>query len=392
MTAMEKLPSRTLLIGVIGGLIVGCLFGWLVIGWTLWPVEYVGEAYTYELNSTDKEQYVAAVFDSYNLNRQVELVQQRFAGWTTEEKISSMAHLFTRYQVEGRSQEAQAIINLASTLKQAEGWDPGVVDSILKELTTKFEEQGDAQQARFLTLFANELGIMSAPLAEEGAAAPIAPAQEEATVSKGLGTLLPLLLLLVLLLVLLASVIYLFFRRRQATTGEEEETDLDETAWLGEESLPLLIKKSTYRLGMDNFDESFSIEGEDGTFKGECGMGISETVGDESPRRALAFEVWLFDKSDIRTVTKVLMSEYAYNNETLRNKLAARGEPILAEPGKTITLETTSLAVEAKVVDMEYGDGAPESGYFNQMTVSMVVNHKAASESSYSTLSSLDLE
>jgi hypothetical protein len=390
MSAMEKLPSRSLLVGAVVGLIVGCLFGWLVIGWALWPVQYVGEAYTYELNSADKADYVAAVLDSYNLNRRVELAQQRFTGWTTEEKVSSMADLFTQYQMEGRAQEAQAIIDLATTLGQTEGWDPATVDSVIRDLADQYAAEGKTQQASYLNLLANELGVMGAPIADEAAAPPAT--EEAASSGGGLGSLTPLLLLLLLLVAVFVVAIYIFMRRRKASTTHGDHVSA-ENAWLGEDGMPLLIKKSTYRLGMDNFDESFSIEGEDGAFKGECGMGISEIVGDESPRRAMAFEVWLFDKSDIRTVTKVLMSEHAYNNETLRNKLAARGEPILIEEGKAITLETTSLALETKVVEMEYGEGTPESGYFNQLSVSMVVSRKPASEeNAYSSLSSIDLD
>ncbi len=74
---------------------------------------------------------------------------------------------------------------------------------------------------------------------------------------------------------------------------------------------------------MDNFDESFAIETEDNEWLGECGMGISESLDDGTPRRVTAFEVWLFDKPNTLTVTKVLMSDYANNNEALRNKLAS---------------------------------------------------------------------
>jgi hypothetical protein len=44
---------------------------------------------------------------------------------------------------------------------------------------------------------------------------------------------------------------------------------------------------------------------------GECGVGISETIGVGDPKKVTAFEVWLFDKNDIQTVTKVLMSAHA---------------------------------------------------------------------------------
>jgi hypothetical protein len=80
--------------------------------------------------------------------------------------------------------------------------------------------------------------------------------------------------------------------------------------WEGVGQPPLGHFFTTYQLGEDTYDESFSIETPMGEFLGECGMGISETIGVGDPDKVTAFEVWLFDKSDIRTVTKVLMSQY----------------------------------------------------------------------------------
>ena len=93
---------------------------------------------------------------------------------------------------------------------------------------------------------------------------------------------------------------------------------------------------ATYKLGDDLFDNSFSIDSPAGEFLGECGVGISETIGVGDPKKVTAFEVWLFDKNDIQTVTKVLMSSHAFNDDATRQRLAAKGEPILVEPGTEI--------------------------------------------------------
>jgi hypothetical protein len=127
---------------------------------------------------------------------------------------------------------------------------------------------------------------------------------------------------------------------------------------------------------MDNFDESFAIETEEGEWLGECGLGISESLDGGAPRRVVAFEVWLFDKPNTRTVTKVLMSDFASSNEALRTKLSARGDPVLATPGGTFALETPALAVKAQVVEMEYGEGMPAFGYFKHLKVSLVAYRK----------------
>jgi hypothetical protein len=107
-------------------------------------------------------------------------------------------------------------------------------------------------------------------------------------------------------------------------------------------------------------------------------VGISETIGVGDPKKVTAFEVWLFDKNDIQTVTKVLMSAHAFNDPAISQRLASKGEPVLAEPGKRIVLETATLQLEARVVNMNYGQGAlPPNSFFDQMTLELAVWPKA---------------
>jgi hypothetical protein len=95
-------------------------------------------------------------------------------------------------------------------------------------------------------------------------------------------------------------------------------------------------------------------------------------VGVGEPKKVSALEVWLFDKNDIQTVTKVLMSRYAYNDEATRARLSAKGDPILANSGEVIRLQTASLEVEARLVDFKYGEGPlPPESYFERVTIEL---------------------
>ena len=135
---------------------------------------------------------------------------------------------------------------------------------------------------------------------------------------------------------------------------------------------PLATFRTTYTLGDDLYDDSFSIESATGDFLGECGVGIGDLIGVGEPKKVSAFEVWLFDKNDIQTVTKVLMSRYTHQDEATRHRMAAKGDPILAEPGAVVTLETASLMVEARIVDLTYGGGAlPAESFFERMTIEL---------------------
>ena len=146
---------------------------------------------------------------------------------------------------------------------------------------------------------------------------------------------------------------------------------VEKTAWPGETRSPLTQFATTYAFGDDRFDMSSSIETSGGDFLGECGVGISETIGAGTPEKVTALEVWVFDKNDVRTVTKVLMSEFAFNDPAIRAKLAPKGDAVLAQPGEVVELKTQTLKINARIVDVVYGSGTPANSYFQQVTLEL---------------------
>lgn len=169
-----------------------------------------------------------------------------------------------------------------------------------------------------------------------------------------------------------------------AAVAEKKRVAEQKTDFAAEgETPPVSQHMSTYILGDDLYDDSFSIETasreESGEFLGECGSGISETIGVGDPKKVAATEVWLFDKNDIRTVTKVLMSEHAFNDQALRTKLAPKGEAVLAEPNGVTWLETQTLRVRVRVIDLQYGEGPlPSNSFFERLTVEIAAWRKEA--------------
>jgi len=142
-------------------------------------------------------------------------------------------------------------------------------------------------------------------------------------------------------------------------------------------SPPLDEFRTRYNHGDDGYDMSFSIETPNSEFLGECGVGISDTINKGTPQQATAFEVWLFDKDDIRTVTKVLLSEHAWNDETLRQHLAPKGELILVKENETVDLETKSLRVRARIREAEYGtQSSIGNGYFERLVIELTPQQK----------------
>jgi hypothetical protein len=159
-------------------------------------------------------------------------------------------------------------------------------------------------------------------------------------------------------------------KRSPSIASQSESTDYSASG----NDQPIAQFMTTYALGDDLFDDSFSIDSPSGEFLGECGIGISETVGVGEPKKVTAFEVWLFDKNDIQTVTKVLMSAHAFNDVATFQRLQAKGEPFMVEKGKQVVLETAALQLVAKATDLEYGQGAlPEESYFERLTLEIAV-------------------
>lgn len=145
----------------------------------------------------------------------------------------------------------------------------------------------------------------------------------------------------------------------------------------GKGEKPVAQFMSTYMFGDDRYDESFLFDAPNGAFLGECGISISDLIGVGEPKKISAFDVWLYDKNDVQTVTKVIMSRHAFNDPNIRSRLEIRGEPILAEPGKLFRLETATLRMEGRIVDVSYGDlPLPEDSYFQKNTIELAVYRK----------------
>jgi hypothetical protein len=330
------LSDRTSLIVVgIVGLVLGLLLGMLLF-WVVFPVQWT-DARSYDLSPDSKAEYVALVADSYKLDRDTARAAQYLELWNPEEKEQAVADAIAMYEAEARPDKAQVVQDLAMVL-----------------------------------------GI---PLPGEAGPAPTPP-------QPGLFERLrvPCLVFFGVLLVLVLGWIGFRVAMRQRAAQETVRPPVRPVVvpppaedWEGVGQPPLGHFFTTYELGEDTYDESFSIETPMGEFLGECGMGISETISPADPDKVTAFEVWLFDKSDIRTVTKVLMSAHAYQNDALRARLASKGEAVLAQPGSPFMLETTGLQVRVDVTELIYGESdVPPKSSFDKLTVELVAMARPA--------------
>jgi hypothetical protein len=189
----------------------------------------------------------------------------------------------------------------------------------------------------------------------------------------------------ILALAVIAVAAFIYGRRFLGKRGSGEPTPVMQAAEISRhaektnfETLglapPITQTMTTYVLGDDLYDESFSIDTGAGEFLGEYGVGVSEAIGVGDPKKVTALEIWLFDKNDIKTATKVLMTEHAYNDAAIRARLEPKGELILAEQQGQVLLETATLQLLATVVDLEYGRGPmPANSHFERITLELAI-------------------
>jgi hypothetical protein len=325
-----------LVVGIVLGLVLGVLLG-MALFWGPFAVEWT-DARSYDLGPEAKAEYMALVADSFKLDKDPARADAFLYLWEPEEKQQAVADAVEAYDLAGRDDKVQTMNDLA-------------------------------------------MALAIEPLPES---TPPPPTVEPPTTGVWNRLRVPCLVFLFVLLVLVLALIVVraLFRRgsKDQSPGVAESpppvAPRPETpATVADESLGRFFTE--YHLGEDTYDESFSIEAPTGEFLGECGMGISETIGDGEPDKVTAFEVWLFDKSDIRTVTKVLMSEYAFHDEAMRAKLAPKGEAVLAQPAVPVRLGTSRLQVQVNVTDMDYGRGdLPPNSHFAKLMVELVATAK----------------
>jgi len=333
MDAWREQLNRPLWIGIIS-FVVGLFIGLVVLGWWLWPVQWT-DAGPDDLRIEYQEIYLRGAIDSYTLHQDAAAAQQRIAevGENADEVLATI-------QADPQSQNPQSI--------------------------------------QAFIAFAGGEPVTGLPSTTPGAGEE-APAATTSLARR----LLPWMCVITLLLAGALVAAFLLRNRGQAlrmpTLSKETppQPQYAEYPVTAEEEPSLSRFMTTYQIGNDLYDDSFSVDSPSGEFLGECGVGISETIGVGDPKRVTAFEVWLFDKNDIQTVTKVLMSQHAFEDEITRQRLAAKGEPVLAQPGQEMVLETQTLQLVARVVDMSYGSGPlPADSFFDRMTLDLVVYPK----------------
>src|SRR5581483_10350886 len=170
MNNRSSLLSNPALLGI-GGLVVGLLLGWLVLGSLfLSPFVRITDTDPWDLNSASKQEWVVMTADSYSNSQDLTTARERLRGFT-----------------------------------------PNEITQVLRAAFVERNTKGDAEGAARIAAFGQVLGI------NIGAGAP-APQPTPATGGGGGGNLMDslgtLLLLLAVIILLIAAGLYIYMRMR----------------------------------------------------------------------------------------------------------------------------------------------------------------------------------
>lgn len=119
----------------------------------------------------------------------------------------------------------------------------------------------------------------------------------------------------------------------------------------------LVEYSTTYTQDDLHFDLSFPIENAS-EYLGEYGINIAKAFGVKSDH-VIALEIWMFDKNGSQSASRVLMSEFAYGHDALKTEMELKGQVIPIRSGETIQMETTSLRLQASILEVEYDTSQP---------------------------------
>ncbi|NLF51019.1 MAG: hypothetical protein GX577_07765, partial [Leptolinea sp.] len=286
---MEKILERLKnpLYAGLAGFLAGIIVGLPILGWLIWPVQWT-DAAPQHLRSDLQVDYLRMMIDSFNRTEDEGMAIKRWqdlgsAGQSALKELAQNPGKTNPDEIEQMALLVQAPI---PAIKQSDSAS-----------TPKGEPEAAAPD-----------NAESIDTESEGLVLPGETQAATKPVSSKMNLTLLLSVLCGLTLVVGLLLAFLLLRRKNSTeVGEEAEDEFEgysgdemEDMSQGEatgsistpaprqsndiEEPPVVQFMTTYMLGDDLYDDSFSIDAPTGEFLGECGVGISETIGVGDPK------------------------------------------------------------------------------------------------------------
>lgn len=375
--------------------VAGLLIGLVLLGWVLFPVRWT-QTYPSDLQADVQNDYLALVADSYNLTGDLDQAVERLEYWEALDLMQMANRYADQLQAAGKTQEAgrlNALVEDTSIVRfsqepQAETTPAGQAESQTGSLSPSTRRLllylliGILSLA-VLALLMRLLGIPILGAAHEEAGtepdeiegevlpvttspapSPVAPASPPA-----------------------AAAPYLIDEEEEDLLEGDEEVDDLEWSQEEEDAFPQPAPAAAAAAGAATATrhspayEILRFDGDStyndirdisdrGDYAGEFGMASGQQDAD-TLGGVYTLEVWLFDKSDIHTVTAVLMHPDSYADENRRQQLAGSYQAIPLQPGAPIQMQTKALELQGRVRRVEFGPAGSKGHTVRQLELEL---------------------
>lgn len=136
--------------------------------------------------------------------------------------------------------------------------------------------------------------------------------------------------------------------------------------------------QANYALGIQSYDESFTISAADGSLLGACGMGINESLdraaADTEQVRLL--DIWLYDRAGVHSISQPLVSP-GFDIEGLGKPTdsggSVTGAPLELQHGLTFSLRSSQILLECTFNSVTFLDSEQTPQPFRSVSADLVV-------------------
>lgn len=381
----------------------GLIIGLVLFGWVLFPVQWT-QTYPNDLQGDVQNDYLALVADSYNLTGDLDLAVKRLAYWKAIDLMQAANRHADQLQAAGNGSEAdrlRALVEDAAIYRLTLEPQGGELPAAQTESQTASLDPDTQRLLVYLLLGIVALAVLLVVMRllhvpilgsrhEDGEEPPAEIEGDVLPPMTGQGTPTP---------AYAAAPVYAPAAVVEPAAEEEAGEDVVDDELLDanepeepgdwdledeEDRTPPPIAPAVgvaaagrrgpaYEIlrfdGDASYNEIRDIS-DRGDYAGEFGMASGKDDPD-TPGAVYSLEVWLFDKSDIHTITAVLMPPESYANEDRRQQLAGNYQAVALQNGAPIQLHTKSLELEGRVRRVDFGPAGSKGPTIRQLEVEL---------------------